>query len=110
MFLESSGGRHPQVGLFVPLNYGAFRLVLIGLYPLLHHSLIAHHLEMTAIEYRDSDVRSSELETGLSSSGKSSNKDFEIIMSKPSSSLKPSLLQKFLRLQSPFMLSLSLTF
>ena len=110
VFLESSGGCHPQVGIFVPLNYGAFRLVLIGLCPLLRHSLIAHHLEITAIEYRDSDVRSSELETGLSSSGESSNKDFEIIMSKPSSSLKPSLLQKFLRLQSPFMLSLSLTF
>ena len=89
VFLESSSGRCPQVGLFVPLNCGAFRPVLIGLYPLLRHSLIAHHLEMIAIEYRDSNVRSSELETGLLSSGESFNKDFKIIMSKPSSSSKP---------------------
>ena len=45
---------------------------------------------MTAIEYRDSDVRSSELEIGLSSSNESTNKDFEITVSKPSSSLKSS--------------------
>ena len=62
---------------------------MIGLYPLLHCSLIAHHLEMTAIEYTDSDIRSSELETSLSSSGASSDKDFEIIVSKLSSSSKP---------------------
>ena len=62
---------------------GAFRPILIGLYHLLHHSLSAHHLEMTAIEYRDSDVRSSELEIGLSSSGESFDKDFEIVVSKP---------------------------
>ena len=90
VFLESSGGRRPQVGLFVPWNCGAFRPILIGLYPLFHCSLIAHHLEMTAIEYRDSDVKSSELETCLSSSGESFDKDFEIVMSKPLSSSKPS--------------------
>ena len=45
---------------------------------------------MTAIEYRDSDVKSSELETCLSSSGESFDKDFEIVMSKPSLSSKPS--------------------
>ena len=83
VFLESSSRRRPHVGLFVPHDCGAFRPVWIGLFPLIHHSLIAHHLEMTAIEYRDSDVRSSELETGLSSSGESTNKDFEIVMSKP---------------------------
>ena len=31
---------------------------------------------MTAMEYRDSDVSSSELENSLSSSGESSDKDF----------------------------------
>ena len=89
VFLESSGGCHPHVGLFVPQDCGAFRLVLIGLYPLLHCSLIAHHLEMTVIEYSDNNIRSSELETGLLSSGESSDKDFEIVVSKPPSSSKP---------------------
>ena len=116
MFLESSSGHRPHVGLFVPRDCGAFRLVLIGLYPLLCRSLIAHHLEMTTKEYRDSNVRSSELETGLSSSGESSDKNFEIALSKPPSSSNPPLLQnpllliKFLHLQSPFLLSLSLAF
>ena len=45
---------------------------------------------MTAIKYRDSDVRSGELETSLSSSGESFDKDFETVMSKPLSSSKPS--------------------
>ena len=35
---------------------------------------------MIAIEYRDTDIRSSELETGLSSSNESTDKDFEIVM------------------------------
>ena len=83
VFLKSSGGRRPHVGLFVPRDRGAFRPILISLYPLLYQSLIAHQLEMIAIEYRESDVRSSVLETGLSSSGKSSIKDFEIVVSKP---------------------------
>ena len=86
VFLESSGRHRPQVGLFLPRDYGAFRLVLTSLFPLIHHSLIPHHLEMTTIEYRDSDIRSSKLETGLSSSSESTDKDFEIVMSKPSSS------------------------
>ncbi|KAK9988118.1 hypothetical protein SO802_028357 [Lithocarpus litseifolius] len=90
VFLESSGRRRPHDGLFVPQDYGAFRPILISLYLLLRQSLIAHHLEMTAIEYRDSDVWSSELETDLLSSGESANKDFEIILSKPPSSSKPS--------------------
>ena len=77
-FLESSSGRRPHI---VPWDCGAFRPVLIGLYPLLRRSLIAHHLEMTA-KYRDSDVRSNELETGLSSSGESFDKDFETIVFK----------------------------
>ena len=41
--------------------------ILLSLYPLIRHSLIKLHLEMTTIEYREDDVRSSELETGLSS-------------------------------------------
>ena len=45
---------------------------------------------MTAIEYGDTDVGSSELMTSLLSSGESSDKDFEIVMLKPSSSSKPS--------------------
>ena len=60
------------------------------LYPLIRHSLIANYLEMTTIEYRDTDVRSSELDTGLSSSGESMDKDFEIVVSKPLLSSKPS--------------------
>ena len=67
VFFESSGGHHPHVGLFVPWDYGALRPVLISLYLLLRRSLIAHYLEMTAIEYKDSNVRSNELETSLSS-------------------------------------------
>ena len=44
VFLESFGGHRPHVGLFVPRDCGAFRPILIGLYPLLYCSLIAHHL------------------------------------------------------------------
>ncbi|KAL0010085.1 hypothetical protein SO802_005193 [Lithocarpus litseifolius] len=89
VFLEFSGGHRPQVGLFLPRDCGAFRPVLTSLFPLIRRSLIIHHLEMTAIEYMDTDVRSSELETGLSSSGESFDKDFEIVMLKPLSSSKP---------------------
>ena len=102
VFLESSGGCCPQVGLFVPQNCGAFKPVLIGLYFLLHRSLITHHLEMTTIEYRDSDVRSSELETSLSLSGEFVDKDFEIVMSKPSLSSKPSSSSKIPSSSIPF--------
>ena len=104
VFLEFSGGHHPQVGFFLPWDCEAFRPVLTTLYPLLRHSLIAHHLEMTAVEYRDIDVRSSKPETGLSSSGESMDKDFEIVVSKPSSSSNPPLLH----LQSLSMLSMNL--
>ena len=99
VFLESSGGCRPHIGLFVPQDCKTFRPVLIGLYPLLRHSLIAHHLEMTSIKYRDSDVRSSELETGLSSSGESSDQDFEFVVSKPPSSSKPSSFSCLLELR-----------
>ena len=50
VFLECSGGHFPQVGLFLPRYYVAFRPVFITLYPLIRRSLIAHHLEMTTIE------------------------------------------------------------
>ena len=111
VFLESSSRRRPHVGLFVPHDCGAFRPVWIGLFPLIHHSLIAHHLEMTAIEYRDSDVRSSELETGLSSSGESTDKDFEIVVSKPPIVFKTLPFFKNFFIFNPFSCSLqALTF
>ena len=87
VFLELSSGHCPQVGLFLPRDYAVFRPVLTTLYPLIRRSLIAHHLEMTTIEYRDTEVRSRELEIGLSSSNESVEKDFEIVVSKSSSSL-----------------------
>ena len=108
VFLESSSGHHPHFGLFVPRDYGALKPALISLYPLLCRSLIAHHLEMIAIEYRDSDVRSSELETSLSSGGESTDKDFEIVVSKlpspskPFSSSKPSSSSKIPSSSIPF--------
>lgn len=89
VFIECSDGHHPQVGLFFPRDCGAFRPVLTSLFPLICHSFISHHLEMTSREYRDIDVRSNELETSLSSSCESSDKDFEVVVSKPSSSSKP---------------------
>ena len=87
VFLERFGGLCPQVGLFLPQACAGFRPVLITLYPLIRCYLIAHHLEMTTIEYRDIEVRSSELEIGLTLSNESIDKDFEIVVSKPSSSL-----------------------
>ena len=75
---------------------------MISLYPLIRPSLIANHLEMTTIEYRDSNVRSSELETGLSSSGESTDKDFKIVVSKPPSSSKPSSSSKTSSPSIPF--------
>ena len=90
VFLESSSGHHPHVSLFVPRDCRALRPILTSLFPLICRFLIAHHLEMTAIEYRDSDIRTSELETGLSSSGETTDKNFEIVVLKSPSSSKPS--------------------
>lgn len=59
----------PQVVLFVS-RFTAFKPVLLSLYPLICHSLIKHHLGMTTAEYKEGDVRSSELETRLSSNAK----------------------------------------
>ena len=86
VFLEYSSGRRPQVGLFVSC-FTTFKSILLSLYPLIRHSLIKHHLEMTTVEYRENDVRSSELETGLSSNAESLCKEVDMAVSKfPSSS------------------------
>lgn len=106
VFLESSSGHRPHVGLFVPRDCWAFRLVLISLYPSIRYSLITYHLEMTAIEYRDSDVRSSKIETSLASSGKSTYKDFEIVVSKPPIVFKTLLFFKNSFVFNPFSCSL----
>ena len=68
VFLEYSGGRHPQVGLFVSQEH-AFRPVLLELYPLISHSLIQYHLVSKMVEERfvGSEVRLSELGIGSSS-------------------------------------------
>ena len=91
MFLEHCGGQCPQVGLFLPHSYAAFRPILLTLYPLICHSLISYHLEMTTLEDRDIEVGFCDLETSLSSSNEFVDKDFEIVVSRPLPSSKPSL-------------------
>ena len=86
VFLKYSSSRRPQVGLFVP-RFFALRLVLLFLYPLICQSLIKHHSEMATIEYRVDDVRSSELETRLSSNVNSLSKVVDTAASKFPSSL-----------------------
>ena len=54
VFLEYSSGRQPQVGLFVS-RFTTLKLVLLSLYPLIRHSLIKHHLEMTTIECKEDE-------------------------------------------------------
>ena len=91
VFMGYSSGRHPQVSLFVS-HSTALKPILFSLYPLIRHSLIKHHLDMATIEYREDDVRSSELETGLSSNVESLCKAVDIVVSKrPSSSSSPPL-------------------
>ena len=89
-FLETSSGHRLHVGLFVSRD-SAFRPVLTDLYPLLHRSLNRYCLlcEMSMEGRRRFVVRSSELETGLSSSDKPVEMGINIAASKPSSS-KPS--------------------
>ena len=65
VYLEYYFGQHTQAGLFMS-QFSTFKPILLTLYPLIPHSLIKHHLEMTTVEYREDDVRLSELETGLS--------------------------------------------
>lgn len=74
------------MGLFVSC-LSALRHVLLSLYPLICQSLIKHHSEMAIIEYREDDVRSSELETGLSSNVESLSKVVDTTASKLPSSL-----------------------
>ena len=64
----------------------ALRPVLFSFYPLIRRSLIQNHLEMVTVKYREDDVRSSELETRLSSNAKSLCKAVDIAVSKLSSS------------------------
>ena len=64
VFLKSSSGRHPSVGLFVP-QVCALRPMLLVLYPLIHQPLIWHRLNYEMAE-EGIDVRSSELDRGLS--------------------------------------------
>ena len=86
VFLEYSSGRRPQVGLFIPCS-SALKPILLFLYPLIRESLIRHHSEMDTVQYRVDDVRSSELETRLSSNADSLSKVVDTVVSKlPSSS------------------------
>ena len=66
-------------------------LLLLGLfyspfYPLICQSLIQHYLEMTIVEDRDVEVRSSELEIGLSSNIEFMGREGNTAVSKPSPS------------------------
>ena len=92
VFLEFSGGRRPQMGLFVSREC-AFRRVLLKLYPLIRHSLIQHHLlsEMAEEGVVGTEVRLSELDTGLSFSDNPVDMEVDTVMFKPftSFSLKP---------------------
>ena len=65
----------------------AIRPVLFTLYPLIRKSLVRYYLEMDLVKYRVDDVRSSELETGLSSNVESLNQVVDTVVSKlPSTS------------------------
>jgi len=62
--LVAVGRRHPKVRLFVGREY-PFRFILLFLFPLVHHSVgVAQTLAIS----REEEVRSSELETSLSTS------------------------------------------
>ena len=91
MYLEYSSRRHPQASLFVS-RFIAFKPILLALYLLIRHYLMKHHLEMTSTEYRRDDVRSSELETGLSSNAEPLYMEVDIVVPKfPSSSFSTPL-------------------
>ncbi|KAL0010941.1 hypothetical protein SO802_006049 [Lithocarpus litseifolius] len=87
VFLEYSSGWRPQVGLFVVRDC-ALRSVLLKLYPLLRHFLIRHHLPSEMVEERfiGDEVRSSELDTSLSSSDDPVDIKEDMVTSKPSTS------------------------
>ena len=70
----------------MPLS-SALKPVLLFLYPLIWQSLIKYHSEMDSIKYKENDVRSSELEMGLSSSAETLSKIVDTTISRlPSSS------------------------
>ena len=81
VYLEYSSRRHPQASLFVS-RFIAFKPILLALYLLIRHYLMKHHLEMTSAEYRRDDVRSSELETGLSSNAEPLYMEVDIVVPK----------------------------
>lgn len=91
-FLETSSGHRPYVGLFVSRD-SLFKPILTDLYPLLHQSLNWYCLlcAISVEEGQRSVVRSSEMETNLSSSDKPVEMEIDTATSKPSSS-KPSML------------------
>ena len=65
----------------------AIRLVLLTLYPLIRQSLVRYYLEIDLVKNRVDDVKSSQLETGLSSNAESLNQVVDIAVSKlPSTS------------------------
>ena len=86
VFLEHSSSWCPQLGLFVSRSF-AIRPILFTFYPLIRQSLVRYYLEMDLVKYRVYDVRSSELETGLSSNAESLNQVVDTTISKlPSTS------------------------
>ena len=89
-FHEYSTGWCLQVGLFVSRST-SLRPVLFSLDPLIHRSLIEHHLKMDIVENREDDVRSSELEIGLSSNAESLCRVVDTAASKLPSSSSSSL-------------------
>ena len=82
VFLESLGGHCPQVGQFVPQDF-VFRSVLNELYPLTRCSLVKKCLLSGMVEER-AKVRSSELDTGLSSSDNLVGMEVDTAVSVPS--------------------------
>ena len=88
VFLESSNERRPKVGFFVPCDC-AFRLVLVQLFPLIHHSLYLFYL---AKEIVQEEVKSSDLETVSSSRDDLLDMGVDIVASRASTSSPPRML------------------
>ena len=86
-FLSSSGGGCPQIEGFTFRNSN-LGLILVDLYPLLHQSLNwFQSLQGMSVEERmGSEVRSSDLEMGLSSSDDTVGAETNSTTSVPSSS------------------------
>ena len=72
VFLAYSCGRRPQAGLFASY-FCALRLVLFKLYHLIHQSLILYHLA--------TEIKSSDLDKGFSSSDEPMGKEIDIAVS-----------------------------